>query len=178
MQVPEVVKYERGTGWLLGPAPVDPATLLPGGAAATKRRQLAQASVGTWVDGTAVEGAAADTPQHKRQRVSLGKCHNCGSYGHALADCPLPRDHKRVIAAAAELRAERGLGAFVSMKQRYFESQARTPAGVLVDKSLKPGSVTPALAAASGEKRVWDTQDGMQKCRCLSLCCLVMLLAV
>jgi hypothetical protein len=83
--------YERGTGELLAPALVDTTLLLPGGAAAARRRQLAQASVGDWVDGGAYE-APACTSQPKRRRVGMNKCHNCGSYKHSMSKCPVPFD--------------------------------------------------------------------------------------
>lgn len=92
LQLVEEPRYERGTGELLAPALVDSALLLPGGAAAARRRAAAQASVGEWVDGS----GAAETPQPKRRRVGLNKCHNCGSYKHSMNKCPVPYDQVRL----------------------------------------------------------------------------------
>lgn len=92
LQLVEEPRYERGTGELLAPALVDSALLLPGGAAAARRRAAAQASVGEWVDGS----GAAETPQPKRRRVGLNKCHNCGSYKHSMNKCPAPYDQVRL----------------------------------------------------------------------------------
>lgn len=90
--MPEVPMYDRGTAELLAPAFVDSTLLLPGGAAAAKRRQLAQANVGEWTEGALYEGTDELAPTRKRQRVMMGKCHNCGSYAHGLAKCPVPVD--------------------------------------------------------------------------------------
>lgn len=95
MQEASEPRYERGTGELLAPAVQDSAQLLPGGAAAARRRQLAQAAVGDWSDVTASEGPAG-TPHPKRRRVGLNKCHNCGSYKHSVNKCPEPYDHVRL----------------------------------------------------------------------------------
>jgi hypothetical protein len=92
LQLVEEPRYERGTGELLAPALVDSTLLLPGGAAAARRRAAAQASVGEWADGS----GAAETPQPKRRRVGLNKCHNCGSYKHSMNKCPVPYDQVRL----------------------------------------------------------------------------------
>jgi hypothetical protein len=60
--------------------------MLPGGAEATRRRQMAEARLDE------AEGAAAVAA--KRRRLPNSRCFNCGSYAHGIAACP--RDHDQV----------------------------------------------------------------------------------
>lgn len=143
----EEPRYERGTGELLAPALVDSTLLLPGGAAAARRRAAAQASVGEWADGS----GAAETPQPKRRRVGLNKCHNCGSYKHSMNKCPVPYDQKRVSAAVAEARAERGPSdPLLQMRVRYFNLPGSSGSQQAAGDRPKPGVISQELAEALG----------------------------
>jgi hypothetical protein len=68
--------------------------MLPGGAEATRRRQMAEARLSLDEPG---EAAAAAT---KRRRLPNNRCFNCGSYAHGIAQCPKDLDQVCVMLGA------------------------------------------------------------------------------
>jgi hypothetical protein len=84
--------YDRAITELLAPPAVagHSINMLPGGAEATRRRQMAEARL-TLTD-EAGDAAAAAT---KRRRLPNSRCFNCGSYAHGMAQCPRDVDQVR-----------------------------------------------------------------------------------
>ncbi|KAF8072658.1 Serine/threonine-protein kinase SRPK [Scenedesmus sp. PABB004] len=151
-------QYDRGTAELLAPpAGAAGVGMLPGGAAAARRKALAEACLSPAAGPLGGGESPASAGGAKRRTLPNQRCFNCGSYGHGIAACPAPHDRERVAAAKAE-RTQGGAAPnpsfLAALRGRYF-TEPRAPGGAPgapggAHDDIKPGVLTPELAAALG----------------------------
>ncbi len=107
--------YDRATSELLA-APQAAAVAwrgaaaTPGGPEAAKRRGMAESVRATLDFGAATpvvtpsgangSGAVGGSSSSKRRSLPNGRCFNCGSYGHSLAECHKPYDRVSAVVRA------------------------------------------------------------------------------
>lgn len=70
--------------------------------------------------------------------VDGSRCFNCGSYNHALKECPKPRDNAAVNSARKQLKAKRNQNSMSRNPTRYYQD---TPGGKF--DGLRPGGLDP-----------------------------------
>lgn len=70
--------------------------------------------------------------------VDGSRCFNCGSYNHALKDCPKPRDNAAVNSARKQHKARRNQNSISRNPTRYYQD---TPGGKF--DGLRPGVLDP-----------------------------------
>uniref|UniRef100_A0A383VTJ0 PSP proline-rich domain-containing protein n=1 Tax=Tetradesmus obliquus TaxID=3088 RepID=A0A383VTJ0_TETOB len=141
--------YDRSITELLAPpaAAGSGINMLPGGAEATRRRQMAEARL------TLSEAGDAAAAATKRRRLPNSRCFNCGSYAHGIAQCPKDFDQDRVAAAKAERNAASATAGFSALlRQRYFAGGSGGKGGKGSKASpyegLQPGAISADLARA------------------------------
>ena len=64
------------------------------------------------------------------------RCFNCGSYSHAIRDCPRPRDYAAINNARKLMQEKRGSASGPRMTSRYYQLSP----GAKYD-DLKPGII-------------------------------------
>ncbi|XP_060190164.1 uncharacterized protein LOC132619238 isoform X1 [Lycium barbarum] len=72
------------------------------------------------------------------EMVDSSRCFNCGSYGHALKDCPKPRDNAAVNNARKQHKSRRNQSASSRNPTRYYQDSPRGKYD-----GLRPGALDP-----------------------------------
>lgn len=70
--------------------------------------------------------------------VDSSRCFNCGSYSHALKECPKPRDNAAVNSARKQHKSRRNQSASSRNSTRYYQDSLRGKYD-----GLRPGALDP-----------------------------------